>query len=257
MTRLKAKFLAFLAIFSFLLNAQAHFQEIVPTTDIVTGKGDRDLGIELVFGHPMENGAMGMAKPKAFGYVLNGQRNDLLESLVPFTQKDHQAWRTQFKVKRPGDHLFYVEPTPYWEPAEEIMIVHYAKVVVNAMGREEGWDAEVGLPAEIVPVVRPYGLWTGNLFQGVVKKGGDPVPHATVEVEYLNRNDEVRVPSDPFVAQTIETDANGVFLYGIPRAGWWGFAALLDTDEKLANPEGKMVGVELGAVFWIHAVDMK
>ena len=56
------------------------------------------------------------------------------------------------------------------------MIIHYTKVVVNAMGAEEGWDTLVGFPVEIEPLVRPYGLWTGNAFRGIVKKHGEPVP---------------------------------------------------------------------------------
>jgi len=28
------------------------------------------------------------------------------------------------------------------------------------------------------------------------------------------------------VTQTIFTDENGVFSFGIPKSGWWGFAAL-------------------------------
>ena len=49
-----------------------------------------------------------------------------------------------------------------------------------------GWDAELGLPTEIVPLSRPFGLWAGNLFQGVVKRDGAPVPHAEVEVEFYD-----------------------------------------------------------------------
>lgn len=243
--------------FAMILPAHAHFQELIPSTDIVTVQGDRDLSIELVWGHPMENVSMEMAKPTQFGVQVDGSKQDLLETLEPQTVKDHQAWKAQYTVKRPGDHIFYVEPAPYWEPAEGVMIIHNTKVVVSAMGRESGWDEEVGLAAEIVPEVRPYGLWTGNLFQGMVLKGGKPVPGAEVEVEYLNTDGAVEIPSDPFVTQVIKADDRGVFSYSIPREGWWGFAALLEGDEKIENPEGKRVDVELGALIWIHAVDMK
>lgn len=40
---------------------------------------------------------------------------------------------------------------------------------MNALGLEEGWDSEIGLETEIVPLTRPYGLWTGNVFTGMVK----------------------------------------------------------------------------------------
>ena len=38
---------------------------------------------------------------------------------------------------------------------------------------DEGWDAEVGLNTEIVPLTKPYALYEGNLFQGVVKLDGE------------------------------------------------------------------------------------
>jgi len=252
MPRLFFSVLLFLAPFQ----AQAHFQELIPSTDIVTGEGDRELSIDLVFGHPMENTSMEMAKPAQFGVLLGGEKKDLLNTLEPQQVQGHAAWKTQFQVERPGDHVFYVEPAPYWEPAEGVVIVHNTKVVVNAMGRESGWDKEVGLTAEIVPRVRPYGLWTGNLFQGVVLHDGEPVPEAEIEVEYLNVDGKVKIPSDPYVTQSIVADENGVFSYAIPRAGWWGFAALLEGKEKMENPEGEKVDVELGALIWIRARDM-
>jgi cobalt/nickel transport protein len=76
-------------------------------------------------------------------------------------------------------------------------------VVVNAYGLEEGWDAAVGFPVEIQPLVRPYGLWAGNLFCGVVLKNGEPAPFAEVEVEYYNPGRDVKPPADPFVTQFI------------------------------------------------------
>jgi cobalt/nickel transport protein len=110
---------------------------------------------------------------------------------------------------------------------------------------------------EIEPLVRPYGLWTGNVFRGVVKKNGKPVPFAEIEVEYYNQQGAVTPPADPFVTQVIKADAQGVFCYSMPRAGWWAFAALIDGDEQMQNPEGEPVDVELGALLWVKTVDMK
>jgi len=54
--------------------------------------------------------------------------------------------------KRPGVYAFFMEPNPYWEPAEDCFIVHYTKTVVTAFGDDEGWDEEIGLKTEIVPL---------------------------------------------------------------------------------------------------------
>ena len=239
-------------------DSHGHFQVLIPTTDIVTASGRKTITLDVRFTHPMEAGpAMQMAAPRQFGVLVNGAKQDLRAALKPRTIDGKTAYTCDYRVRAPGDHVFFVDPAPYWEPAEQKMIVHYTKVVVDAFDAGEGWDAMVGFPVEIEPLVRPYGLWTGNVFRGVVKKNGAPVPFAEVEVEYWNVDGKVKTPSDPFITQVIKADANGVFSYVMPRAGWWGFAALIDGDEKMKNPAGKLVDVELGALMWVRTVDMK
>ncbi|MFH0811015.1 MAG: DUF4198 domain-containing protein [Pseudomonadota bacterium] len=236
--------------------AAAHFGIIIPSRDIVSQADDKTVTLDLRFIHPMEGHSMDMARPKGFGVLVGGQRQDLLPGLKETKAGGASAWRAEYKIKRPGDYVFFMEPTPYWEPAEECYIVHYTKTVVDALGLEAGWDAELGLKTEIIPFTRPYGLWTGNLFQGMVKLNGKPVPGCTVEVEYYNQGGKVRPPADPFITQVVKTDSQGVFSYALPRAGWWGFAALNEDGTKLEH-EGKVYPVELGAVLWLHTQDMK
>jgi len=246
--------------------ALAHFGTITPSDDIVTQDDSKTLKLQIKFIHPMELHYMEMVKPKQFGVVHDGKKTDLLNSLQatkgksPDQNEKFTFWTTDYKIRRPGDYTFYVEPTPYWEPAEDLFIVHYTKVCVNALGLEKGWDQPVGLETEIVPMTRPYGLWTGNLFTGQVLLKGKPVPFAEVEIEYLNESPEnisvVIPPADPYVTQVVKADANGVFSYAMPRAGWWGFSALCEAEWKLKY-DGKEKGVEIGAVYWVHTRDMK
>ncbi len=238
--------------------AWAHFQVLIPSADVVTARSEKTVDLNIVFTHPMEQGPiMNMAKPKSFGVLIHGKQHDLAGTLKARTVSGKTSYSSSYKVTAPGDHVFYIEPIPYWEPAEEKMIIHYTKVVVNAYGEQEGWDSMVGFPVEIEPLVRPYGLWTGNLFRGIVKKNGKPVAFAEIEVEYYNEGGKVKIPSDPFVTQVIKADANGVFAYAMPKAGWWAFAALVDGDAKMKNPQGKDVDVELGALMWVKCVDME
>lgn len=244
-----------LAVAAVGVTAYAHFQVLVPPTDVVAEPGP--VALDLLFTHPMEQGpAMTMGKPRQFGVLVKGRKRDLLATLKEKPFQGKTGYTTTFQIEEPGDHVFFIEPAPYWEPAEEKMIVHYTKVVVNAMELEEGWDALVGLPVEIEPLVRPYGLWTGNVFRGIVRKNGRPVPFAEVEVEYWNAGKRVAIPAGPYVTQVVKADQNGTFTYAMPRAGWWGFAALVDGDEQMRSPTGKMVDVELGALMWVRCVDM-
>ena len=164
---------------------------------------------------------------------------------------DHNAWNISYQPQRPGVYVFCMAPEPYWEPMEDCFIIHYTKTVIAAFGVDEGWDAEVGLKTEIVPLAKPYGLYAGNLFQGIVKLDGKPVPYAQVEVEFYNQNKTVKAPTDYMITQTIKADQNGVFSYAAPRPGWWGFAALNTADYQLEK-DGEKKDVELGAVIWVE-----
>ncbi|NVL90138.1 MAG: DUF4198 domain-containing protein [Desulfobacterales bacterium] len=234
----------------------AHFGMVIPSDQMVMQGEDRDIKIDLMFWHPFEGIGMELVKPAKFGVMINGKKRDLLGSLRPNKTKGHQTWTTTYKTKRPGVYMFYMEPRPYWEPVEDCYIIHYTKTVVTAFGDDEGWDQEIGLKTEIVPLSKPYGLYAGNVFQGVVKLNGKPVPYAEVEVEYYNKNGKYTAPADYMVTQTIKADGKGIFTYAAPKAGWWGFAALNPSDAKIKyNGENKEV--ELGAVLWVKFHDMK
>ena len=236
----------------------AHFQVLLPSGDIVSHDDDKVVNFNIIFTHPMEQGpVMNMDKPEQFGLMLDGKKHDLLHTLKATDNSGKTGYRSSYKIKKPGDHLFFIVPAPYWEPAEEKMIIHYTKVSVSAFGKCDNWDALVGLPVEIQPLTRPYGLWTGNLFRGIVKKNSKPVPFATIEVEYYNQDGTVKPPADEFVTQEIKADANGVFAYAMPKAGWWSFAALVDGDKQMPCPSGKKVDVELGGLIWVKCTDME
>src|SRR4030042_6506194 len=244
-------------IVPFSVPVSAHFGAITPSNDIVTQEDAKTLNVQVKFIHPMEMHYMEMAKPKQFGVMHEGKKTDLLNTLKaakgksPDQTEHFTFWSADYLIRRPGNYTFYAEPAPYWEPAEDVFIIHYTKVCVNALGLEEGWDHHVGLETEVVPMTRPYGLWTGNLFTGQVLVKGKPVSFAEVEVEYLNESGGnksiVVAPADPFVTQVVKADANGVFSYAMPKAGWWGFAALNTADFTLKN-EDKEYPVEIGAV---------
>jgi cobalt/nickel transport protein len=237
--------------------ARAHFQVLLPSSDVVSAADNQTIVLDLLFTHPMEQTpVMEMARPRQFGVLLDGKKTDLRGDLQSRKVAGKTAYTCPVRLTTPGDYVFYLAPEPYWEAAEAKMIVHYTKVVVDALDAQQGWDALVGLPVEIEPLVRPYGLWTGNSFRGIVRHNGKPVPFAHVEVEYYNRGGRVKVPNEAFVTQVVKADAGGVFSYTMPRAGWWGFAALVP-GEKMKNPAGKMVDVELGGLIWVRTVDMK
>lgn len=262
----KGTFLTLLLVFTLMVAgpASAHFGMLIPSDQMVMKGENTDIKLDLRFWHPSEDIGMELARPSRFAVVVNGKETDLLGSLKDTKTKGHQTWAADYKIERSGVHVFYMEPQPYWESAEGIFIIHYTKTVMTALGTEEGWDQEIGLKTEIVPLSKPYGLSTcpdlktftdKNVFKGVVKLDGKPVPYAHVEVEYYNEDGKCSPASD-YMATHTKADSKGVFAYAVPKAGWWGFAALSTSDTKIKH-DGEGKEVELGAVLWIRFHDMK
>jgi cobalt/nickel transport protein len=234
--------------------ALGHFGMLIPSDSMILQGDGRTVTFALSFSHPFEGQGMDLMRPKKFGVLSKGENHNLLGSLKKTQVMGHAAWSAQFKIKRPGVYIFYMEPQPYWEPAEDTFIVHYTKTVVTAFGDDEGWDQAVGLKAEIIPLSKPYGLYTGNVFQGIVEHNGKPVPFAAIEVEYYNKDGRFTAPTPYMITQTVKADKNGVFTYAAPKAGWWGFAALSPADFKLKH-NGIDKDVEIGAVIWVKFHD--
>ncbi len=248
------------------MTCSAHFLVMYTPETLLDNGGTFTL--KSMFVHPFEaSHSMELEKPNAFFVVNKGTKTDLLGTLKPITwqslETTAKAWETTYQVKGMGDYVFCMDPVAYYEKNEEKYIHQITKVIVNNGGLPTDWDAEIGLKTEIVPLDKPYALWTGNVFRGVVLSKGKPVPNIEIEVEYLNHapNMElnkfeekaaVKAPNDAFVTLLIKTDANGEFTFGIPKAGWWGFAALG------SGPDKKFKGKELeqDAVIWIQARDM-
>ncbi len=276
------KIVASLVMMSLVLCAPAafaHFQ-MVYTPKAALGEEDSSkVPFILVFTHPFEAGhtmSMGLDQngeiqaPKMFTVINKGQEKDLLETLKPITFKsltnEGRGYETEYRLKGMGDFIFCLDPGPYYEESEDIYIQQITKVIVNKGGAPTDWDAEVGLPVEIVPLDKPYALWTGNVFRGVVKKKeGDkmvPVPFAEIEVEYMNHDIDgynfveaakVEAPNDNLVTMGIKANKDGEFSFGIPKAGWWGFCALGAGGEL--EYDGKELSLD--AVIWIQAVDIE
>lgn len=238
------------------VGAQAHFGMVIPDRAIV-GPERKTLDLTLSFSHPAERVGMEMVKPQAFYMVKEGHKTDLLTSLKPAKVFDHSAWSSRVRFQRPGVYTFVLEPTPYWEPAEDLSIIHITKTVVSVFGDDAGWDQPLGLKTEIVPLLRPFGNYAGNSFVGQVLLNGKPVPYAEVEVERYNNDKRMTPVSDLHVTQVVKADGNGVFTFCCPIGGWWGFAALNEADFTLKNPQGDEKGVELGAVLWIWLDEVK
>jgi len=247
-------------------SAFAHFQMLyTPNTALVKGQ---TIEQKHIFTHPFaDEHTMDMAGVEEF-YVINKEKKtDLKPTLKSITFQGHhnsgKAYESTYKARKMGDHVFVMKPTPYFEANEGAYIQQITKSIINVAGAPTNWDAELGLKAEIVPLTKPYAIWEHGSFTGIVKSNGKVVPNAEIEVEYLNRDvdmknnkmgsSRVEAPQDAFVTMTIKANKDGEFTFSIPKAGFWGFCALgagSDTEYK-----GKELSQD--AVIWVEAKPMK
>jgi len=232
-------------LLGFTIAANAHFLTFLPNTDNVTDKKESKIDFDISFIHPFEQTGMTMEKPQLF---LENTKNSL--PLKQTEKFDHKSWSSSYTIKMPGVYKFFVQPQPYFEPAEGKFISHVPKVIISSFGLEDGWDEPLGLKYEIIPMTKPFGLYSGNLFQGKVLHDGKAAANVEVEVELYNEFG-LKAPSDAHITQVVKTDDNGVFSFNMNHKGWWGFAALIEEGEL--KHEGKDYPIENGALMWIKA----
>ena len=257
------------------LTASAHFVVMyTPQTALLRGA---DVPFTMVFTHAFAGGpTMAMEKPQKFYYSRRpvvGERSeevDLMQYLEPITWQTEDtsvsAWKANIpraEMRSLGDYQVVLEPAPYLESGEGLYIQQFSKVMINVGGVPGNWNETLGLPAEIHALNKPYANWTGGVFRGVVLSDGLPVPYTQVEVEYLNHAldlennrfeeaGQINAPHPSLEAMVILTNAEGEFSFAMPKAGWWGFAALS------VGPEKEFNGMPLSqdAILWVQATDL-
>ena len=252
----------------------AHFQMIY-TPESVIPENTAAVDFKLVFTHPFEAGlTMDIGKDesgtikgmKEFFVVHKGAKSDLTGVLkgITFTSLENSGQGFEFTfgkeqgLKGGGDWVFVAVPEPYYEASEDIYIQQITKVMINKGELSTDWKNRVaeGYP-EILPLVKPYDVWTGGVFRGIVVNAkGKPVANAEIEFEYINYDidmKENKFTGKPVLKKSgagiILADKQGVFEFIPNRAGYWGFAALG------AGGELDFGGKELSqdAVLWFEA----
>jgi cobalt/nickel transport protein len=259
----------------FTAPAFAHFQMLHTSKSALENGGE--MSLKLVFTHPFEGDHVMDMDPVQEFYVVHQRgeegephKTDLKEYLKAITWRglgnaEGKAFEANLParvVRSIGDYVFVLIPGPYYEKADEGYIQQFTKMIVNVGGMPGNWSEPLGLPAEIVPLNKPYANWTGGVFTGVVMSGGKPVPNIEVEIEYLNVDVDsaanafvgeprIEAPHPAFETMTVMADDQGRFTIGLPKAGWWGIAV---PDVVELEYKGKEMVQE--AVLWIQVTDI-
>ena len=245
-------------------SAQAHFQ-LAYTPEVNIAKAG-DHAVKLIFWHPFENGhVMDMGEPLEFYAVHRGEKIDLKSTLSPITFKGSEnsaaAYDGTLTLKRSGDYVMVVVPEPYYEQSEDIYIQQITKSYVNRNEIPTDWMDAQGLKTEILPLNRPTNIVAGSTFTGRVLSEGKPAAGVEIEIEYMaaepdmanNQPQEPTASPMPGGAIVAISDDNGYFTFGVPKAGFWGFAALGSGPDK----EYQDKELSQDAVLWVRAYDVK
>lgn len=252
-----------------LAPALAHFAMIIPESDYLDPGASDQVSLAIAFGHPAEGSLLGGDAPTTAGVVVDGEHQDL-SNLLQAQEDDagKQWWSLSHTVTEPGNHIFYANLPPYWEPAEDSYIQHLAKTIIAVGDGGDDWADALGSAyavAEIVPLTQPTGLFAGHTFRGQLLYQGQPVADAEVEIERCHwRNlsgNTLHYPTPLHEQQVVLTDDQGIFTISLPAPGWWGIAGLVEDEHQEAitgealsieHPEYGAKDVEIGAVLWIQ-----
>lgn len=243
--------------------AEARFGLIMPDSSVVVQPDKKDLTLTLSLLDPYLGKAIPLEPLQTFSALrYKGDTIDRSEHLSVLEETPaygSTGWTTRIALPHDGVYHFIMQTKATWLPEQEEFVQHVAKVQVPVRATPEdmqdGWDKPAGLPFEIVPQSRPFGLCVGMLFTGQVLLDGKPVPGALMEATRLNPElkEGRRIPATPYHAvQMFKANEQGVFSFVCPTPGWWAFATSV-TGDPLQSPDGKgLMPLETKTVFWVY-----
>lgn len=182
--------------------------------------------------------------------VMQPERVDLLGDVEEAQYLDKKAWGANVALDKPGLYQFIIETRPWWNEAAQRYDQHYVKSFLPVYGVETGWEHPAGLPVEIVPLSRPFGLSNPCLFSGRVLAHGKPRAGALVRAQRINLEKCV-VPSRWHEDTTVRTNDRGEFSLILNRPGWWCCTAIVE-GTPLKGHDGDPRPLQIGSIVWVY-----
>jgi cobalt/nickel transport protein len=245
--------LAYLALIT--TSSQAHYNMLLPQA--ASAKKGESIVFVYQWGHPFEHQLFDAPAPEQVLVVApDGSRMELtmrLEKVSLGESNKATAYRFAFTPEQRGDYLFILKSAPIWIAEDAEFLQDIAKVIVHVQV-QKGWDAAAGMPFEITPLTRPYGLQPGMVFQAQVeaqasKADKKPLAGALVEIEHYHPTVPATLPADEHITRTTKADPNGVATCTLTEPGWWCLTAARDGGTK--EHEGKNYPVRQRSTLWV------
>ncbi|HVR74745.1 MAG TPA: DUF4198 domain-containing protein, partial [Planctomycetota bacterium] len=210
-----ALFLALVLLAAASSPLSAHYHILLPASPAV--RPGEPVPLELSYGHPFEHSLESLKPPISAKVYPPGAPDgvDLLRDRAAGEREaEKKGHRLLCPIDRRGDHIVVVEAAPIFDASERVITRDHVKVIVHVRS-QDGWDRRVGQPLELVPLVRPYGLRPGWVFQAAAFLDGEPLAGAEVEMERYNAEPPpsspgaAGLPEDEFITRTSRTAAGG------------------------------------------------
>lgn len=233
---------------------QAHFNMLLPHS--AYAKAREPVNFVYQWGHPFEHELFDAPAPESV-FVLSpeGKKTTLTGSLTKSKtpgEKGVAIHRFAFTPQERGDHVFLLNTPPIWMEEERHYLQDSVKVVLHVQ-TQNGWDQAAGLPIEMVPLTRPYGLRSGMVFQAQALVEGKPLAGALVEIEPYHAAPPKTLPADEHRTLTAKTDPNGVVTCTLTEPGWWCLTAQRKAGQK--DHDGKAAALWQRATLWVFVDD--
>ncbi len=232
--------------------AAGHFNMLLPAS--ASARRGEPVTVLYQWGHPYEHQLFDAPAPRSLTvFGPEGRPTDLLSGLIrtmrPAAGKmSVTAYEVRFTPDRRGDFQFVLTTPPIWLEEEQEFIQDTVTAVLHVQA-QKGWDIDRGLPLEVLPLTRPYGLQPGMAFQAQVRADGKPLGGALVEVEQYHPAEPPRLPPDEHITRTVRTDPGGSAVVTLTEPGWWCLTAQRDGGRR--EHGGKRFPLRQRATLWV------
>lgn len=153
-------------------------------------------------------------------------------------------------MKRIGDTWIVFHLPLAWSDEDRAWTETTVRTVIH-LGLSRGWETPLGLPLEIVPLNRPYGILPGDVFQVQALLEGKPVPGVKIYAEKFHKPPMKKpYPPDEIITRVAQTTPDGTALVTLHSSGWWILFAAYEQDE--IQKDEKSGPVVLQDAVWIY-----
>lgn len=255
---------ALLLTLTLATGVRAHYNMLLP--EVAYAKKGVPVKFTYQWGHPFEHELFDAALPASLVAVLpNGQTVDLASKLektqvAGADKRTVSAFHFRYVPEQRGDHTFVLTTPPIFLDGSNEFVEDIVKVVLHVT-TQNGWDADPGGAYRIVPLTRPYGLYSGMVFRARVLNGAEaesrmtqPAKNALVEYERYNPVPPKELPIDELITFKTKTDTSGVLSVAFPEPGWW--CVSVQRDAGMRAFKGKRYPLRQRVILWLH-VDAK